>query len=141
MVSSETLTCLREIVGKMHAGAALARIAHWNVTGMTFGPLHELFGTVYSDLAGMEDTIAERVRALGGAVPTSVLNNAFPIPATSGTTAAGYIKHVLTCCKSLSACLQSAISTTDAVTSNILQDLCAKIDKHVWMLRAHLVKE
>ncbi len=39
---------------------------HWNVTGMAFGPLHELFQRIYEDHFQAQDTLAERIKALGG---------------------------------------------------------------------------
>src|SRR5262249_40756279 len=40
--------------------------AHWNVKGMLFIQLHELFDSVASHLEEHTDTIAERIVALGG---------------------------------------------------------------------------
>lgn len=44
---------------------------HWNVTGPTFGELHEMFEKQYLDLAGAVDEVAERIRALGQFAPGS----------------------------------------------------------------------
>ena len=38
---------------------------HWNVTGVHFNSLHEMFQKQYEDLAESNDEIAERIRALG----------------------------------------------------------------------------
>lgn len=40
--------------------------AHWNVKGMYFQQLHELFDKVADSIEGFVDTIAERVTTLGG---------------------------------------------------------------------------
>ena len=37
---------------------------HWNVSGMAFGPLHELFQEIYEDHFEAQDELAERVKAL-----------------------------------------------------------------------------
>lgn len=39
---------------------------HWNVTGMAFGPLHELFQKIYEDHFVAQDDLAERIKALDG---------------------------------------------------------------------------
>jgi starvation-inducible DNA-binding protein len=39
---------------------------HWNVTGLAFGPLHDLFGKIYTEHFTAFDEVAERVKALGG---------------------------------------------------------------------------
>ena len=44
---------------------------HWNVTGPMFNTLHLMFMTQYTELWNAVDPIAERIRALGFAVPGS----------------------------------------------------------------------
>ncbi len=39
---------------------------HWNVTGMAFGSLHDLFQKIYEDHFAAQDDLAERIKALGG---------------------------------------------------------------------------
>ncbi len=43
-----------------------SRNYHWNVRGMHFQQLHELFEEQYRELEGIIDDVAERARALGG---------------------------------------------------------------------------
>ena len=43
---------------------AKAQTYHWNVTGLAFGPLHDLFQAIYEDHFAAEDDIAERLKAL-----------------------------------------------------------------------------
>lgn len=45
---------------------------HWNVNGINFPQLHEMFEDQYKQLAGEIDEIAERIRALGEKVPASL---------------------------------------------------------------------
>jgi len=45
---------------------AQAKQAHWNVKGMSFIALHELFDRVAAEVTPMSDDIAERVTSLGG---------------------------------------------------------------------------
>lgn len=42
---------------------------HWNVTGMMFQTLHQMFEQHYLELADAVDLIAERIRALGVYAP------------------------------------------------------------------------
>lgn len=44
---------------------------HWNVTGIYFKYLHELFEEHYTEMAQAIDEIAERIRALGEYAPGS----------------------------------------------------------------------
>ncbi|MEO0425816.1 MAG: DNA starvation/stationary phase protection protein [Pseudomonadota bacterium] len=41
---------------------------HWNVTGMSFGSLHELFQEIYEDHFKAQDDLAERIKSLDGHV-------------------------------------------------------------------------
>lgn len=46
--------------------------AHWNVTGMFFTQLHELFGDQYQELWEATDAIAENMRKLDAFAPGSM---------------------------------------------------------------------
>ena len=50
----------------------LAQNFHWNVTGMAFAPLHQLFQDIYEDHFDAQDSLAERTRALGSFVDGSL---------------------------------------------------------------------
>jgi starvation-inducible DNA-binding protein len=121
--------------------------AHWNVKGMDFLQLHELFDELAGELEGYVDMVAERVTALGGtalgtariAATTSILPE-YPLDAIDGAdhvTAlaerfAAYGKHV-----------REAIATTDdlgdADTADLYTEISRTIDMRLWFLEAHLV--
>lgn len=44
---------------------------HWNVEGMFFEPLHNLFGKIYEEVYDSIDTFAEEIRAMGAYTPAS----------------------------------------------------------------------
>lgn len=44
---------------------------HWNVEGIHFKELHDLFGGIYEEVYGSIDTFAEKIRAIGTYVPAS----------------------------------------------------------------------
>ena len=55
---------LNQCVAETAVSTMLAQNFHWNVTGMSFGPLHALFQTIYEDHFTAQDDLAERIRAL-----------------------------------------------------------------------------
>jgi starvation-inducible DNA-binding protein len=55
---------LNLMVADTYALMALTHLAHWNVEGPDFFPLHKAFQEQYEDLFEAVDEIAERVRAL-----------------------------------------------------------------------------
>ena len=48
-----------------------AHYFHWNVEGIHFRELHDLFGTIYQEVYGSIDDFAEKIRALGAYAPGS----------------------------------------------------------------------
>lgn len=143
---SDMVSCLRELVAEVHGSALCAREAHWNVRGVHFGPLHSLFGDAYTELAEIEDVLAERVRALGALLPATLplFAKVCAPESLAKKSSDAMVQQVLGCYQKLSKCLCEAIATydkTDPVTVNILQDLCARLDKRAWMLRMLTIKE
>ncbi|SFE29481.1 Dps family protein [Roseivivax sediminis] len=55
---------LNQAVAETVVTTMLAQNFHWNVKGMAFGPLHDLFQKIYEDHFEGQDDLAERVRAL-----------------------------------------------------------------------------
>ncbi len=122
--------------------------AHWNVKGMDFYQLHELFDEMSGELEEYVDMVAERVTALGGtalgtariAASKSILPE-YPLDAVSGIehiTAladryAAYGKHVRVA-------IDSTGDLGDADTSDMYTEISRTIDKRLWFLEAHLVK-
>jgi starvation-inducible DNA-binding protein len=122
--------------------------AHWNVKGMDFYQLHELFDEMATELEEYVDMVAERVTALAGtalgtariAASESILPE-YPLDAVSG------IEHVTALADRYGAYakhLREAIDTTDnlgdADTADLYTEISRTIDKRLWFLEAHLVK-
>jgi starvation-inducible DNA-binding protein len=123
--------------------------AHWNVKGMDFFQLHELFDEIAGELEEYVDMVAERVTALGGtalgtarlAAANSILPE-YDLDAVDGADHvsalaerfAAYAKHV-----------RDAIDQTDALgdadTADLYTEVSRTIDKRLWFLEAHLVKK
>ena len=55
---------LNQSVAETAVTTMLAQNFHWNVTGMAFGPLHDLFQKIYEDHFVAQDDLAERIKAL-----------------------------------------------------------------------------
>ena len=55
---------LNQSVAETAVATMLAQNFHWNVTGMGFGPLHDLFQKIYEDHFIAQDDLAERIKAL-----------------------------------------------------------------------------
>ena len=123
--------------------------AHWNVKGMDFYQLHELFDELASELEEYVDRVAERITALGAtamgtariAAVDSLLSE-YPYDIVSGE------EHVTALAErfaTYAAHLRIAIEQTDelgdADTADLYTEISRTIDKRLWFLEAHLVKK
>lgn len=119
---------------------------HWNVTGPTFGPLHELFGAQYTEVAAAIDEIAERIRALGETTPGSFaefgrLSEVEDAPASPPDHMA-MISALAKDHETLSrVCRETGSFADDAgdtATGDLMNGRMTAHDKAAWMLRSHL---
>ncbi|PPD30126.1 MAG: DNA starvation/stationary phase protection protein [Hyphomicrobium sp.] len=119
---------------------------HWNVTGPSFGPLHELFGAQYTEMAAAIDEIAERIRALGETTPGSFAQfGKLSIVADAPAAPPGYEAMIAALAKdheTLSrVCRETgsfADDAADPATGDLMNGRIAAHDKAAWMLRSHL---
>jgi starvation-inducible DNA-binding protein len=120
--------------------------AHWNVKGLDFYQLHELFDEMAGELEEFTDMVAERVTALGGTAmgtariaATQSLLPEYPHDIASG------LEHVTALAEryaSYGSHIRSAIDKTDdlgdADTADLYTEISRAIDKRLWFLEAHL---
>ena len=124
---------------------AKAQTYHWNVTGMAFGPLHALFQEIYEDHFAAQDTLAERIKALGGhadgrlieAVEASKISEC--VGAISSTQ---MIENLAKDQRLLSSTLRQlatiAEGQEDSVTADLAIERATAHENFAWMLAAHL---
>ncbi len=118
---------------------------HWNVTGMNFQPLHELFEEQYTELAEAIDVIAEQIRALGHFAPGSFKEYS----KLSGITEEDSVPDdrtmvqrlqesneliIRTARKALPACEEAG----DEASLDLVTERIRRHSKVAWMLRSHL---
>ncbi len=123
--------------------------AHWNVKGMNFFQLHELFDEMAGELEEFVDTLAERATILGGyaygtarmAGSNSTIQE-YPVSAVDGR------DHVIaladryaTFGKLLREYIEKAEAQNDADTADLFTEVSRAIDKRLWFLEAHLQAE
>jgi starvation-inducible DNA-binding protein len=123
-----------------------AKQAHWNVKGMNFIALHELFDRVAGEFDPIVDDIAERITTLGGtalgtvrvAAQNSTLAE-YPLEITDG---AAHVDALSNALADLGKKVRADIDTTaelgDADTSDLMTGVSRSIDKLLWFVEAHL---
>jgi starvation-inducible DNA-binding protein len=139
------IDALNLIVADTYALMALTHLAHWNVEGPDFFPLHKAFQDQYEDLFEAVDEIAERVRALdayaiGG---LSVLAKAagmeeFKSPMPQKDYVAALIVAHEKLVDDAVRCRDAAGATNDLQTQDLMIKRLEWHEKTLWMLKSYL---
>ena len=138
---------LNTVLADLHMIYVKTRNYHWNVTGIHFLSLHELFETQYDALKEAADEIAERVRMYG--MPTigtmQEFINKSRLAESPGTIpdAQGMIENLLKDHETIARNLRMDIERCaedfeDEATADLLTGLLQKHLEMAWMLRSHL---
>jgi len=123
-----------------------AKQAHWNVKGIHFFQLHELFDQVATAVEAHTDLIAERVTALGGtalgtarvAAQTSSLSE-YPLEIFDGTTHVDALSTAMAHFgKNIRQDIDEADKLGDADTADLFTEISREIDKLLWFVEAHI---
>jgi starvation-inducible DNA-binding protein len=123
-----------------------AKQAHWNVKGMNFIALHELFDQVATEVEVHIDTIAERITTLGGtaigtirvAAQQSTLSE-YPHEITDGSSHVDALSSALAeFGKAVRKNIDEADELGDADTADLFTGVSRDIDKSLWFVEAHL---
>jgi starvation-inducible DNA-binding protein len=120
--------------------------AHWNVKGMHFIQLHQLFDSVQAHVDDASDTIAERIAALGGIAN----GTAREVAARSGlkeadlaaSDGAEHLKWLVHNFAHHANALRTAVKESDdlgdPITTDLFTAMTRELDKDLWFLEAHL---
>ena len=120
--------------------------AHWNVKGLHFIQLHQLFDSVASHLEEQTDTIAERITTLGGVANGTVREAAAKsglkeadLAAIDGPSMLKFLVHnVAHHANALRTAVTESGDLGDAITVDLFTQLTRELDKDLWFLEAHL---
>ena len=117
--------------------------AHWNVKGMFFKELHELFGDQYQDLWNNVDTIAEKIRMLDADVtltPDEQRSMSVVEPDQAIQDGVGYCKTLLNDHNRMIMLLNKVFVLAEAENNQaVMNYLAERMDahaKHRWFLKA-----
>lgn len=120
--------------------------AHWNVKGMQFMQLHELFDELAEALEDYVDTVAERVTSLGGyAMGTARMAaaaSALPEFPTDLVGSRPFVEALVQRFALVGASVRKGIDAAadagDQDTADLFTEVSRGMDKHLWFLEAHL---
>jgi starvation-inducible DNA-binding protein len=122
--------------------------AHWNVKGIHFMALHELFDQVAEAIEPYADVIAERVAGLGGtargtlrmaAAATSLAE--YPADTTDGDAHLELVRDRLAgYAASNRQAIERAAALEDAATEDMLTEIQRAVDLNLYFVQSHLVR-
>lgn len=136
---------LNQSVAETAVTTMMAQNFHWNVTGMAFGPLHDLFQKIYEDHFVAQDDLAERIKALNGHAEGTLAGMVArsKVKEHDGhATDQEMIKAMQEAQETIAATLAGAGALAGEHGDTLTEDLCIargqEHEKFAWFLRAHL---
>lgn len=128
--------------------AAMCKQAHWNVKGHNFIAIHRLFDEIYEYLAGVADTLGERIAAYGHTALSGakyIIDNSYINPYPDYIThcdehCMGIAERLATLANTYSQSINELDSIGSKVTSNVYQDIVFNLDKYLYFVEAHYPK-
>lgn len=120
--------------------------AHWNVRGVNFIALHELFDDINGAVEDYVDLVAERVVQLGGVAEGTlgsvVAGTALPPYPPCGSEAARHLRALATALSTFGSGVRRGVDEMtglgDAASADILTEVLRGVDKWLWFVEAHL---
>ena len=143
--SAAIVEALNQAIAETAVTTMLAQNFHWNVTGMAFGPLHDLFQKIYEDHFEAQDDLAERIKAIGGHAEGSLAGmvKRSKVSEHNGNVPDTDMIKILANAQDIIA--QTLIGVSDVASAEadkLTEDLCInrarEHQKFSWMLKSHL---
>ncbi|MEM9248226.1 MAG: DNA starvation/stationary phase protection protein [Pseudomonadota bacterium] len=143
--TAQIVEAMNQTVAETVVTTMLAQNFHWNVTGMAFGPLHDLFQKIYEDHFEGQDDLAERIKALGGYAEGTLkgmLARSKVAEQEGPATDREMIAMMLEAQETVAATLAQTGALAADHGDTLTEDLCIARgqvhEKFAWMLRSHL---
>lgn len=148
---SETIRAQSVELLNKHLAAAIdlhaqMKQAHWNVRGLSFIAIHELFDKVSVEAENYSDLIAERAGGLGGTAYGTVqlaAERSYLVPYSLGI--ADERKHIFAVAGVLASFGQAirddidkATEFGDADTADLFTEISRDVDRQLWFVESHV---
>ncbi len=141
----ELSQALKIVLANHYAYSLKAQNFHWNVEGPDFKQYHDLFASIYEEVYGSVDIIAERVRTIGYYTPGSFrrylelsqVEDQVEIP-NSRSMIEKLLADINVIQSSIKVCYDLAEQNSNHGLSNLMAERQDAFAKHAWMLTATL---
>lgn len=141
----EIVNGLTQSLAETAVATMKAQNFHWNVTGMAFGPLHDLFQKIYEDHFEAQDDLGERVKALEAHAEgrhSEYLKRSAVKESDGRLDDKAMISELAGDQETISATLRDLAAVAekhgDMVTNDMAIGRAQTHDKFAWLLRAHI---
>ncbi|MDS0284604.1 DNA starvation/stationary phase protection protein Dps [Haloarcula onubensis] len=145
-VRATSVGLLDQAVADLSAVRMQLQHAHWNVKGIEFYQLHELFQELYESLEPHIDAVAERSSALGGqpmgTAAAVAQQTSIPQLSHGATDGQSMLRELADRLSVLDASLYQQIETAsqqgDLDTADLLNEVSRDVTKALWFVESHL---
>lgn len=140
------ITTLNQDLASLTDLAAAYKQAHWNVVGINFSQVHEVFDEFSDQVRESIDLIAERAVTLGGVargtVQAAAKDSVLPPFSLEERDEVRLLEEMLARLDIMTSKLRVAMdeSAVEAVTQDIYIEVLGGLEKQRWMLQAHLTQ-
>lgn len=125
---------------------AQTKQAHWNVRGMSFLQLHQLFDAIHGVVEEFVDLIAERISTLrgiaDGRIQTTAANTSLYEYSDRTSGGEAHLQALAAVLgqfgKHIRGNIDDAAKGGDAGTADLFTQLSRETDKQLWLVEAHL---
>jgi len=142
---TEISEALNQSISEIVVTTMMAQNFHWNVTGMSFGPLHELFQKIYEDHFEAQDELAERIKAIGGhanGMLAKMVSDSKVLECDGKISDKEMIKLLAEAETTVASTLSGVASIAEKNGDLLTQDLAITRgqihEKYAWLLNSHL---
>ena len=143
--STAIVDALNQAIAETAVTTMLAQNFHWNVTGMGFGPLHDLFQKIYEDHFEAQDDLAERIKAIGGHAEGTLAGMIKRSKVDEHVGNATDVEMISIMAGAQEIVAQTLIGACDVAArgdDKLTEDLCIgrarQHQKFAWMLKSHI---
>ena len=143
--SAAIIDALNQAIAETAVTTMLAQNFHWNVTGMGFGPLHDLFQKIYEDHFQAQDDLAERIKAIGGHAEGTLAGMINRSKVEEHVGHASDVEMIKSMAGAQEIVAQTLIGACDVAAigdDKLTEDLCIgrarEHQKFAWMLKSHI---
>ena len=145
-VRATSVGLLNQALADLSAVTMQLKHAHWNVKGIEFYQLHELFEDLYESFEPHVDAVAERASALGGRPmgTASAVAAQTTVPQLSHAAVDGQslLREIADRLSALDTMLYQQIETAsgqgDLDTADLLNEVSRDVTEALWFVESHL---